>query len=72
MSIEDQLIALENRLRPAEDHLEILRLLNTYGPAVDSESAEAAAPGRRPSLSGLADASGLCQRTTWQRGPRQA
>lgn len=43
MSIEERLTALETRLRVAEDQLEILRLLNTYGPAVDSGSAEAAA-----------------------------
>ncbi|MEW9856697.1 nuclear transport factor 2 family protein [Novosphingobium sp. M1R2S20] len=43
MSIEDRLTMLENRLRAAEDQLEILRLLNTYGPAVDSGSAEIAA-----------------------------
>ena len=43
MSIENRLAALEARLRAAEDQLEILRLLNTYGPAVDSGSAEAAA-----------------------------
>ena len=43
MSIEERLTALETRLRAAEDQLEILRLLNTYGPAVDSGSAEAAA-----------------------------
>lgn len=42
MSIEDRLTALETRLRSAEDQLEIIRLLNTYGPAVDSGSAEAA------------------------------
>lgn len=43
MGIEERLAALEARLRVAEDQLEILRLLNTYGPAVDSGSAEAAA-----------------------------
>lgn len=42
MSIKDRLIALETRLRAAEDQLEIIRLLNTYGPAVDSGSAKAA------------------------------
>lgn len=36
MSIEDRVAALEARLRAAEDHLEILNLLNTYGPLVDS------------------------------------
>jgi hypothetical protein len=43
MPIEERLAALESRLRTAEDQLDILRLLNTYGPAVDSGSAEAAA-----------------------------
>lgn len=42
MNIEDRVTALEARLRAAEDQLEIIRLLNTYGPAVDSGSAEAA------------------------------
>lgn len=36
MSVEDRLSALEQRLQAAEDQLEIMRLLNTYGPAVDS------------------------------------
>lgn len=43
MDIEQRLAAIETRLRSAEDQLEIIRLLNTYGPAVDSGSAEAAA-----------------------------
>lgn len=43
MSIEERLAALETRVRAAEDHLEIIRLLNTYGPAVDSGSVQAAA-----------------------------
>jgi SnoaL-like domain len=43
MNIEDRVERLEARLRAAEDQLEIIRLLNTYGPAVDSGSAEAAA-----------------------------
>jgi hypothetical protein len=38
MSIEERLAAVEARLRVAEDHLEIIRLLNSYGPAVDSGS----------------------------------
>jgi hypothetical protein len=41
--LEERLIAIESRLRNAEDQLEIIQLLNTYGPAVDSGSAEAAA-----------------------------
>ena len=42
MSLEDRLAALETRVRAAEDQLEIIRLLNTYGPLVDSGSSEAA------------------------------
>lgn len=38
MTIEDRLAALEARCRAAEDHLEILNLLNSYGPLVDSGS----------------------------------
>ena len=40
MTIEERLEALERRCRAAEDHLEILNLLNSYGPLVDSASAE--------------------------------
>ena len=36
MTNEDRLAALEARLRRAEDHLEILNLINSYGPLVDS------------------------------------
>jgi hypothetical protein len=50
MSVEDRLSALEARfgetqarLQVAEDHLEIIRLLTSYGPAVDSCSAGEAA-----------------------------
>lgn len=39
MDTEQRLAALEARLRKAEDHLEILNLLNTYGPLVDSATA---------------------------------
>ena len=42
MDTEQRLAALEARLRKAEDHLEILNLLNTYGPLVDSATAEPA------------------------------
>ncbi len=42
MSIEERLEALEKRCRAAEDHLEILNLLNSYGPLVDSATAEPA------------------------------
>lgn len=43
MAIDDRLGSLERRLQAAEDHLEILSLLNSYGPLVDSGSAEEAA-----------------------------
>jgi hypothetical protein len=43
LDIEQRLSALEGRLRTAEDQLEILRLLNSYGPLVDSGSSETAA-----------------------------
>jgi hypothetical protein len=39
VTIEERLAALEARCRKAEDHLEILNLLNTYGPLVDSATA---------------------------------
>ena len=42
MSIEDRLAALEARVRAAEDQLEIIRLLNSYGPLVDCLEGEAA------------------------------
>lgn len=42
MSTEQRLAALEARLQKAEDHLEILNLLNTYGPLVDSATADPA------------------------------
>ncbi len=41
--LEQRLARIEGRLRRAEDQLEILRLLNSYGPAVDSGSGAAAA-----------------------------
>lgn len=43
MRIEDRLTALEARLREADDRLEILNLLNSYGPLMGSGEAEAAA-----------------------------
>jgi hypothetical protein len=43
MSVEERLAALEARLRTAEDQLEILRLVNSYGPLVDSGESRAAA-----------------------------
>jgi hypothetical protein len=39
---DERLLALEKRLQAAEDHLEILNLLMTYGPLVDSATAEPA------------------------------
>ena len=42
MGVEERLAALEARLQAAEDQLEIIRLLNTYGPLVDSGTTEAA------------------------------
>ena len=36
MTLEERLAALEARLQAAEDHLEILNLINSYGPLVDS------------------------------------
>src|SRR5690606_35543956 len=42
MTIEERLAALEARCRAAEDHLEILNLLNSYGPLVDSGWADEA------------------------------
>ena len=43
MDVEERLAALERRLQAAEDQLEIIRLINTYGPAVDSGSSREAA-----------------------------
>lgn len=43
MSIEERLAAVEARLQAAEDRLAILDLLNSYGPLVDSGSAQEAA-----------------------------
>lgn len=42
MTVEERLEALEKRCRAAEDHLEILNLLNSYGPLVDSCTAREA------------------------------
>lgn len=42
MTIEERLAALEARCQRAEDHLEILNLLNRYGPLVDSCTAKEA------------------------------
>ena len=43
MTIEERLEAIEARCRKAEDHLEILNLLNAYGPLVDCCAAQEAA-----------------------------
>ncbi len=43
MDIDQRLLSLEARLRAAEDKLEILDLLMSYGPLVDSGSSEPAA-----------------------------
>jgi hypothetical protein len=43
MSLEDRVAALEARLRAAEDQLEIIRLISSYPPAVDSGENHAAA-----------------------------
>lgn len=43
MDMEARLAALEARLRAAEDQLAIQNLLNTYGPLVDSATADPAA-----------------------------
>ena len=43
MNQDERIELLERRLRAAEDHLEILNLLNSYGPLVDSGNALAAA-----------------------------
>jgi hypothetical protein len=43
MDIEARFAAMEARLRAAEDQLEIIHLLTTYGPMVDADEPEAAA-----------------------------
>jgi hypothetical protein len=43
MSLEERIASLESRLRAAEDHLEILNLLSSYGPLVDSGASAPAA-----------------------------
>lgn len=43
MDVEARLAALEARLRAAEDELEIVRLINSYGPLVDCGEGMAAA-----------------------------
>lgn len=41
--LRDRLVALEERLELVEDHLAIQRLINSWGPAVDTGNSEAAA-----------------------------
>jgi hypothetical protein len=43
MDVESRLTAMEARLRAAEDQLEILHLLNSYGPLADSGESRSAA-----------------------------
>ena len=43
MTVDERFAALEARLRAAEDQLAIYNLLNTYGPLVDSATADPAA-----------------------------
>ena len=43
MTFEERLAAVEARLRTAEDTLEIMRLINNYGPLADSGSSHEAA-----------------------------
>ena len=43
MDVEQRLATLERRVQAAEDQLEIIRLLNSYGPSVDSGSSREAA-----------------------------
>lgn len=41
--LQDRFTVLENRIRSLEDQVEIHRLINSWGPAVDTGNAEAAA-----------------------------
>ncbi len=41
-SLDTRLVALERRVRQLEDHLAVLRLINSWGPAVDTGSSEQA------------------------------
>lgn len=43
MDVNDRLDALEGRIRAAEDQLEIIRLVNSYGPLVDAGNGDDAA-----------------------------
>lgn len=40
--LQDRFTALERRVRLLEDEVEVLRLVNSWGPAVDTGSSEAA------------------------------
>ena len=42
VELRDRLAALEGRVRLLEDHVAILRLVNSWGPAVDTGSSQAA------------------------------
>jgi SnoaL-like domain len=42
LQLQDRLAALEGRVRLLEDHVAILRLVNSWGPAVDTGSSRAA------------------------------
>ena len=42
VELQDRLAALEARVRLLEDHVAILRLVNSWGPAVDTGSSQAA------------------------------
>jgi hypothetical protein len=61
-ALEERLAVTEARLRVAEDHLEIIRLLSSYGPAVDScssrEAAELWAPDGAYDVGGIHRAKG--------------
>jgi hypothetical protein len=43
VTVDERMRALEERLQRVEDELEIMRLLSSYGPAVDSGESHAAA-----------------------------
>jgi hypothetical protein len=63
MGVEERLAALETRLRAAEDQLEILNLINTYGPLVDS--GETAAATHLWIEGGVYDMGGVARKTAY-------